>query len=71
MDLRAIGRRPSRRVQILGATAHPMAAGVVQLGRNLIMDMQDAGPGAKFLIHDRDSKYTAAFDAAFQETSRK
>jgi hypothetical protein len=46
VDLRAIvGRRPSRRVQILGATAHPMTAWVVQLGRNLIMDMQDAGPG--------------------------
>src|SRR5207244_2808181 len=36
-----------------------------QLARNLVMDLQDAGATVKYLIRDRDSRYTAAFDAVF------
>jgi transposase InsO family protein len=54
-------------VRVLGATAHPTAAWVMQLGRNLIMDLEDAGARAKFLIGDQDSKFAAAFDAVLQD----
>ena len=56
----------TRRVRILGATEHPVQAWVVQQARNLLMDLEDAGTRVKFVLHDRDASFTAAFDAVFQ-----
>ena len=50
-------------MRILGVTAHPTATWTTQLARNLMMDLHDADATVKYPIHDRDTRYTTAFDA--------
>jgi transposase InsO family protein len=56
----------SRRVRVLGATEHPVQSRVIQQAQNLLMDLEDAGTRVKFVLHDGDASFTAAFDAVFQ-----
>ena len=53
----------SRVVHVLGVTANPDGAWVAQVARNFVADLEDHGRQFRFLLRDRDTKFTANFDA--------
>jgi putative transposase len=55
----------SRRVHLAGCTANPPTAWVTQQARQISWKIQAGTVPARFLIHDRDTKFVAAFDTVF------
>ena len=61
----------TRKIYLAGVTANPTGEWATQQARNIIETCMKRSEPIRFLIHDRDSKFTAAFDEVFRsETIR-
>jgi putative transposase len=56
----------TRKVFLMGVMANPTSAWVVQQARNLSFELAQRARPVKFLIRDRDAKFTASFDEVFR-----
>jgi putative transposase len=58
----------SRKAFVSPSTYHPTELWVQQQARNVSMWLEDEGLSMTHLVHDRDTKFTAAFDGLFKAT---
>ena len=56
----------TRRVEYVACTSKPDTAWMTQQARNLLMELGDEGIRPRFLVRDRDSKFTPEFDEVFR-----
>jgi hypothetical protein len=56
----------TRRVHLAGCTAHPNGGWVAQQARQFVWSLSERAVPIRFLIRDRDSKYTVVFDEIFR-----
>jgi len=61
----------SRRVHLAGCTAYPTAKWVIQQARQLTWTLAERSEPVRFLIRDRDQKFTRAFDDVFAATGSR
>ena len=63
----AVIEHATRRIRIIGITLHPTGEWTAQQARNLLMDLDEQTHRVKFMIRDRGSNFTAAFDAVLAD----
>jgi transposase-like protein len=63
----AVIEHATRRARGLGVSLHPTGAWTAQQARNLLTDLGEQADQVKFMIRDRGSSLTAAFDAALAD----
>ncbi|MFI7225168.1 integrase core domain-containing protein [Nonomuraea angiospora] len=55
----------TRAVHVMGVTTHPSGAWVAQQARNLLIELGQRSETLRFVVRDRDAKFTATFDEVF------